>query len=377
MIIEAEADPSGAPGPVNGKDHGALPIPAAPAGAPRGESVRGDDPAPAPGWHKARPLLLKRSATAEGALAAIVHAGLVHLRANEACVLARAHDEGVHQMRVALRRLRSGLALFAPMLPADQVAYLTGELKWLIASLGPARDLDVFLAETLPPVVRQFPKEPRLAELAKRATAARDEAYRVAAAAITSARYTGLIMLLGAWADGRRWREPLADGAHADLARPVVEVATGILDDHYARVIAANDHFAQLDSKERHKLRIEIKKLRYACEFFFSLFPRRRQRAFQGALKTLQDRLGVSNDLDVARRLLLGLVRAERGRARGRSGYAAGLVIGWHGHVSDGREGVLRANWAHFAALPPFWPSQARPPATPAADAAPADATVN
>lgn len=324
------------------------------AGAPG--SARGDDK-PAPVWHKAKPLILKRSASAETALAAIVHSGLEHLRANEACVLARAHDEGVHQMRVALRRLRSGLALFASMLPADQLAYLSGELKWLIGSLGRARDLDVFLAETLPPVAEQFQGEPRLDELKDRARAACDGAYEVAAAAITSARYTGLIMLLGAWADGRRWRDPGASGPHPLLGRPAVVVATELLDSHYAAVIEARDRFAWLTGKERHKLRIEIKKLRYACEFFSSLFPRRRQTAFLGDLKTLQDHLGVSNDLDVARRLLLALTRAERGRARGRIGYAAGLVVGWHGHISGGREEELLREWQRFVARPPFWPS--------------------
>ena len=342
--------------------------------APSGETAeRGADQhpphrpneAPTPGWHKARPLHLKRGASAEVALAEIVRGGLDHLRANEACVIARAHDEGVHQMRVALRRLRSGLALFAPMLPDDQVAYLTGELKWLIGSLGPARDLDVFFAETLPPVIEEFATERRLGELRVRAVAARDEAYRVAAAAITSTRYTGLVMLLGAWADGRRWRDPVADRPHVALARPVVEVATELLDTHYAAIVAARDTFDALSAKERHRLRIEIKKLRYACEFFFSVFPRRRQAAFLSALKTMQDQLGVSNDLDVARRLLLGLIRAERGRARGRLGFAGGLVVGWHGHISDGREGELRRNWGRFIARPAFWPTADRPVPTP------------
>lgn len=329
--------------------------PSRPAAAPDGVAAVAADPPP-PGWHKAKPLVLRRGASAEGALAAIVRSGLAHLRANEACVLARAHDEGVHQMRVALRRLRSGLGLFAPMLPADQVAYLTGELKWLIGSLGPARDLDVFLAETLPVVAAQFDTEPRLDELRIRAEATRDEAYRVAGAAILSPRYTGLIMLLGAWADGRRWRDGTGGGPAAALDASAVAVATSVLDAHYAAIVTVHDRFAGLNAKERHKLRIEIKKLRYACEFFFSLFPRRRQAAFLSSLKALQDQLGVSNDIAVARRLLLGVVRGTRGRARGRIGFAAGLVVGWHGHIADGREDALRASWARLMERPVFWP---------------------
>src|SRR3546814_12195228 len=72
-------------------------------------------------------------------------------------VLRNRDIEGVHQMRVALRRLRSALSLFAPALPAALTDPLIAELRWLNGPLGRKRDIDVFLAETLVPLSAKLP----------------------------------------------------------------------------------------------------------------------------------------------------------------------------------------------------------------------------
>src|SRR6266511_2674720 len=109
---------------------------------------------PKAGWRKAKLPALTSSTTAEAALTEIILGCVEHLRGNEACVLAREHEEGVHQMRVATRRLRSCLALYDKFIPAEQLGYIGGQLKWLIGELGPARDWDVFVADIFAPVAR-------------------------------------------------------------------------------------------------------------------------------------------------------------------------------------------------------------------------------
>jgi CHAD domain-containing protein len=341
----------------------------------RPESAREADPLPAkpaarpaPKWRKATAPAIGADATAEDALAEIIRNGLSHLRANEACVLARAHAEGVHQMRVAVRRLRSSLALYKDMLPADQVAYLGAELRWLIGELGPARDWDVFLADILPPVVAQFPEQARLAELQSAAEKIRDASYDRAEMAIRSPRYTGLVMLMGAWADGRRWHDPISDPSLPDMLQPAEAVATALLEARHHDVLSAGEDFEALDARRRHKLRIQIKKLRYATEFFASLFGKRRLTPYLTALKTLQDRLGAGNDVEVARRLVLGLAKEASGRERARLNFAGGLVVGWHGHIADNRERSLRQMWGRFLVRPTFWHRSEPAPAAEASD---------
>lgn len=335
------------------------------------------DPPP-PTYRKADVPVLTATASAEDALAAIVLSGVTQLRGNEACVLARSDEEGIHQMRVAIRRLRSSLSLFGDFLPPEQVNYLGGELRWLIGELGPARDWDVFLAETLAKVLAQVKNEAALEDLRARAKKKQDDAYRRAHAALGSQRYLGMVMLLGAWAEGRRWHDPAAaaPAVPGGLQNSAEAVAHALLDKRYRRVRQVGRRFTSLDPAGRHKLRIQIKKLRYATEFFGSLYPKERLSVFLSDAKLLQDGLGVSNDIDVARRLVHEVIRGQHGKERARLSFAAGLVIGWHGHVADNREQTLRLMWRRFIRRRPFWVS---PPETevaghtPTSAAAPAD----
>ena len=312
----------------------------------------------APKYKKGNLPPLRRSTTAEEALARIVLGCVDHLRGNEACVLARAHEEGVHQMRVAVRRLRSCLALYKDFIPTDQRVYLSGELRWLIGELGPARDWDVFVGEILGPVMKQMAHENRLEALREAVERLRDDAYRRARDAIGSNRYYGLVMLLGAWAEGRRWREQtLAHQPHGTQIG-VVDVAHRLLDDLLSAVRTAGEGFEELDADQRHKVRIQIKKLRYAIEFFFSLYPQRRVRPYLAALKSLQDDLGANNDVEVARKLLKKTVRESSGKEKNALLFASGLVVGWHSHVGDDRERRLGSDWRAFIGRPPFWNGQ-------------------
>ena len=86
------------------------------------------------------------------AIQAILRSCLQHWCANEAAALDGSDPEGVHQMRVALRRLRSAFSVFGRLIDPAQRAWLSDEAKTIVNGLGPARDWDVFLAELLAPV---------------------------------------------------------------------------------------------------------------------------------------------------------------------------------------------------------------------------------
>ncbi len=68
---------------------------------------------------------------------------------NEGAAISRADSEGVHQMRVALRRIPSALSVFEKYFSPEDVRRLSEETKWLAACLGDALDWDVFTAEGL------------------------------------------------------------------------------------------------------------------------------------------------------------------------------------------------------------------------------------
>src|SRR3546814_14860886 len=114
--------------------------------------------------------------TADDALAAVLGACLRHWSANEAAAIDGSDPEGVHQMRVGLRRFRSALTVFGDLLPAAQLAWLQEEAKWALNALGSARDWDVFLADLRAPLEAA---RPGVADLAALRGAARSRARRV------------------------------------------------------------------------------------------------------------------------------------------------------------------------------------------------------
>jgi inorganic triphosphatase YgiF len=324
------------------------------------------------GWRKAVPVVLPAEASAEDALAAVVSHCLDHLLGNESCVLEGGHPEGVHQMRVAVRRLRSALAVYRRLLPADQVARLADELKWLAGELGPARDWDVFLAELLGPVVRGLPADGDLGLLKAAAESRRVAGYAQARAAVESQRFTALVLALGAWLHGREWQHGAPGDESAHLNESAAALAAARLAKRHARLLKRGRHFRSLDAEARHRLRIEIKKQRYATDFFGSLFPRKKVRRYAETMAELQDLLGLDNDVAVARRLLDALADGCDGAEALRFRYAAGTVLGWHACLFDERQRDLARVWKRFVGTETYWPAPAVE--EPAAEA-PAEAT--
>ena len=229
---------------------------------------------------------------AEG-FTAIVHACLRHFRLNEAFVAQRREPEALHQARVAMRRLRSAFSLFRPAIADDEYERLREELRWFTGTLGDARNLDVFLER----------RDDSLGLARAALVAARERAYDDAIEALDSRRLRTLMIALVAWTEAGDWRRrrraraPLADFARARLDRLWRKLSQG------------GGDLAALEEEERHRLRIEIKKLRYAVEFLAGLYgsaslPRKR---FAAALEEMQESLGRLNDIATERTLIARL----------------------------------------------------------------------
>jgi triphosphatase len=265
---------------------------------------------------------LRPGMTAAEALQAIAASCIGLLAANAEAVLSGDVPEAVHQGRVALRRLRSAIGLFKPLLADDETAAVRDELRWLLQQLGPARDVDVFLSEILAPVEESLPEEPALALLRRTLVRQRRAHAAAAKAALCSARLTALMLSLGAWIEGGSWLR----GDSAALQEPVEETAVRFIEARERKLRKRVRRLAEMDPAERHRVRIQVKRLRYACEFFLPVLPGKRGRRTVAALSELQDRLGLLNDLTVAAATLGAIVPDRHARLH----RAAGLVEGWH-----------------------------------------------
>lgn len=279
---------------------------------------------------KARPLELTSDLTGEAAFVAIIGACLRHAEANDAAVL-DGQMEGVHQMRVAFRRLRSGLKLFRPLIPRENSAALIENIRWLNGALGPARDWDVFLEEGMSPVFAHFPRKRGLLLFRVKAETIRKNHHDALRAALRDPRYESLIQDIAAWLEQHAWRQTMDDKQRARLEQPILDFATPLLERDHRRVVKRSDTFAELTAVKRHALRIRIKELRYALDFFAGLYSAPMVKAYLSALARLQDSLGIMNDIAVTQRLL--------DEAQTNSASAARQVIeGWYGCRLDMQE---------------------------------------
>lgn len=308
-----------------------------------------------PGSHKAKKVKLGHDATVEDALAHTMQHCLDHVVNNEACVLESDDSEGVHQMRVALRRLRSGLRIFQKVLPAAQFKKISHESKVLAGQLGAARDWDVFLSEIVTPMAAQFPDEQAFRTFQKRIEMQRRKSRNAARKAILSRRYTELLLRLSAWLAKRAWRDELPLKSGAPVFGPAKDFADTSLSKAHQRVCKAGEKFATLRTAERHQMRIEVKKLRYAVDFFSSLYSHNAVRPFRERLASLQDGLGYLNDVAVAQKLVKGICRSCKGKTAEQCHYAGGAVIGWHARALVAAEPGLSRKVTAFLASEPFW----------------------
>lgn len=268
--------------------------------------------APAP--ERAQPVKLDAAMTPAVAARAIAAAALAQLQANEAGVRAGDDPEYLHQFRVALRRLRSALAVFRAVAGTD-ADRLREELRWIAALTGPARDWDVLESTTLPGLLEARGEAKAGRALRTRAAARRRVANAELRAAIESPRYTRLLL------DIARWLAEPASQAGED-GSSLAHFAQSLVRKRHKRLLADARRLCASTPAERHALRLDAKRLRYALEGLATLFPRKRVQAHLDALSDIQDDLGRANDAAVAARLLQEL-RPPAGLADFASGWFA------------------------------------------------------
>jgi triphosphatase len=277
---------------------------------------------------------------------------LSHMLRNEPAALA-GQPEGVHQMRVAVRRLRSLLSAVKDPLPEDERRSVGGELAELAAPLGSARNLDVFASELLSPLRIEHAAEIGWDALAAAAERARTEAYVRVDEEILSPQHTRAALRLLRWFEGRGWRSPQPLPAAALLTSPIGASAAGILERRRHAVRKRGRRFARLNARERHRLRIAVKKLRYTVELLGSLYDPHDLRRYTKRLKRVQEDLGHANDLRVAYGLVIELSRKAEPAEPVID--AAAQLLAWHERALARSEQKLRRRLRRLNRAEPFW----------------------
>jgi len=258
--------------------------------------------------------------------------------------------EPVHQMRVAMRRLRSAMSQFPAAAEAPLLDKTRRGLKALAGVLGPARDWDVFCSETGLAVGGAFAPEAQVARLLTVAERRRSEHYRTLCSFLDSTEYRRLMIRLAALSIAESWTVAADPEQAAVLDRPLPDFAAAVLAKRLKRLLRAGEAIDHLDAAALHEIRLLGKRMRYAAELFSSLWPGKAPRRFIRRLSGLQESLGVLNDGAVAAQLM-----AELGGSGADRAFAVGVVRGFvAGRGTAHRQEIARA-WNRFRQTPPFW----------------------
>jgi len=332
-------------------EHGAV-KPSIRSKAARGFDLADDAP---PAARKPPKLNLEASIPLDDAFATILRACLHHLIEAMPAAEDGRDPEGIHQLRVSLRRLRSAFDLMRATGSLNKLESLRSEASWLARNLSAARDWDIFKKGTLPTIAEGCPSVAGFDALGEVAEECRSAAYQQVRLVLADRRCARFVIELGGWIEARGWRSEILPENLAQLGEPAINFAGHVLSARHMKTLKRGRHFKSLTAEERHRLRLSLKKLRYAVDFLLPMYGQRKSvKRFFNKLADLQDELGSYNDMATTTSLLAGL---DAGAPGGNT--AAAAIAGWQAHAMVGAEARLRNAWSDFAKMKAPWSGEA------------------
>ncbi|MEM7507076.1 MAG: CHAD domain-containing protein [Pseudomonadota bacterium] len=321
--------------------------------AARGMRLADGAAAPTPTARHARRVVLQPEQTIEAAAGDILREALDQIAGNLIFLekIETPDPNGLKQLRIGLRRLRTVLTMLRSQLGGPAAAGLSEEARWLAAELGQVRDLDVALSEIVEP---EMDGDAGFAHLHKALAARRNKArLRLMGEVLPSSRVQNFCVDLMAFVETRGWLARGDIGQSIRLAEPAARVARTVLAKRWRKVCRAAEGIADLDIEARHALRKELKKLRYAIEYMRALYPDETVKPFLKNLRKLQTLFGDLNDLAMAEALFLGpAAPAARDPQVQR---AVGRILGARGARAELAWVSAQECWENLLKAPRFW----------------------
>lgn len=311
---------------------------------------------------RAEPMFLTPDMPTREAFRAIGFSCLKHITNNKPAVLAGDSD-GIHQMRVGLRRLRAALSLFSDTANDAETNAIKAEMKWLTGQLGPAREFEVFLTTVVAPVQRQHVRLQGMRILSRELAARRTAAIEQARKAVQSQRFRDLLLNVAAWLEIGAWLNSKNTLSREPGDVTVKHLAAAELTQRWKRIRKEGRLLTGLDPEARHRLRIRIKKLRYATDFFETAFPgkkaSKRHKIFLSALINIQDCLGRLNDIAVHQQLTKGIMMTSQAGRQPKKQQECALAVDFLNASEEAHLTAVLATaddaYRAFAKAKPFW----------------------
>jgi inorganic triphosphatase YgiF len=256
--------------------------------------------------HKAQIPNIKDETPVKDALQSMIWSCLFHLQANVPGAINNSDDEYLHQVRVALRRLRVVLNMAAKFCADEELDSLSKHVAEIGTELGRSREWDVFVNEILPSISKDSDKYEWQRTLARESEKHRRLSHQLVESILRTDDFQRTLLRFGAWMNGEYW----SSFSNSDSLLHTSEIIL----QGYARKIMQRGKSIQevVNNEQLHKLRIACKNLRYSSELFTSLSGLSFKINLAKSLAKLQDILGKLNDNTVAILLLEELSKESK-----------------------------------------------------------------
>lgn len=275
----------------------------------------------------------------------LIRSGLNALIDNQPAAEAE-HPEGVHQMRVAIRQLRTVLQIVESRhVDRSALRLFQAELQRIGRELGEARDWDVLCLETLPAAFPTHEHDDQVRMLADASQLKRTAAYQQIRHELQAPALSALILSLSLWIEDASFT-----GGKGGEEMSLGHVAPTVLDKLQRRVMRRGRRISHLSPKKRHALRKSLKKLRYVASYLEALYPARAVKAYMKHCKELLQQLGKNNDTVVASTLVLDLRETHPDLAPIISAF-----ISWNERPHRQALRSLSPAWKRLRRAPLFW----------------------
>ncbi len=295
---------------------------------------------------KASQLMLEKHDKLSTVMQSLIWSVLQHLQRNVRGAMASEDAEYLHQMRVALRRLRVLLRVVENVCEDEKLSRFRAEFAELGVVLGKIREWDVFMAETLRAMHENLPADAGLQSLMTASDQQRDACYRLLNNDVQAREMQRLMLRFSIWMSSPYWQQ------FAQVELQARNFSSSCLTRLARRFERSAENLHDLDVVKLHAMRIQAKKLRYCADFFATLYGKQKFRIYMAALSKAQDRLGQIHDDAVAQHLLdeLSAIPALTGHQD-----TIALTRGWIVHDLSGQFAMLDEAMRKFQGLQSFW----------------------
>ncbi len=301
----------------------------------------------------AKPVRLNGDLIAEQAAHEMLRECLDQVATNMTVVRSLDDAEGPHQLRIGLRRLRTVFSVCRTVLKCPEMDRLVNEARWLGAEVGRLRDLDVVANDIVGLEAERHRDEPGLSVLATSLSGWAVDVRQALGELLVGTRAQNFLIDLARFVETRGWLLAEDFDQTKRLAQPVGDLASEALDRLWRSVRKRAKRLKTLEVHQRHSLRKDMKKLRYAIDFFGPLFPARKVDSILKHLRKLQEVFGGLNDAAMVRMMLTG---ADAPLARDAAGqFAIGWVTGATQARADLSWAIAKAHWRRLEKTRPFW----------------------